>query len=1298
MKAKLLLFLICLLGLGVLSQAQTKKPYNNLIITEARINATPFNYIEFTNMGTETIDLSNFEFGTIGPWTQPFTADANNHFMLPAKQLAPGASFVIAVGSDFEPENWLRDPLHYSERITKPEMWKLADMILHRKEPNSNANDSITPKWNTMDTWNGRDCWYLRHHYLNDQGQKDSMIIDQVGGIFDEADGTSADKAHDVAGVLNATNTCVLVRKASITTGLTEFSSTEANADAAKLQFKNAAGLDLEDSEWIPVPILGVNNDYRSEPWRAVFWTVGNQVHAVLDENTLTPKNNKVVVDLNASTITIPWGIRRDDSIMYQFDRKPGLAWKYDYVASSADSAYISARTGDKLTLYVCGDQATIKEFTINVLPPTNDDNIVIPKNEFNYVTMFYNDLLLPYSGYRVTQGIPGMDTINHIDYATRVDTLFKYLEKAPQATWEIVFKDGVEKPDLTNGDILRVTSQSGQHKDYFLKLEKFIPSADAYLSSITWPDMPDWFKGDIAASYGWKGDTIPGFLPSKNEYVVTIPKDYDAIPALVFHKQQLDSKVEVKRATSLNWTPEDRTMTFTVTAENDTTINVYHVRFEKEKEDVNVQPFIADPFISQLVFQDEWNNPWLEIMNPGTAPLDLSHYMFVAGYITPAQALTSFNEINATDTYQAIAYRKYVPGKKWQDEASFTVQPRILEPDLAINPIVMPGDVFVMTQHGDGGTLPTYGNEVDVNFATGKNPWGFDMPWGNAIHEWSGGTFYMFKILNDSVVNGLKPATDPEDFELIETFGNGVGTDWVIGGEQVQQITSYFRKPNIYKGNPELAGSFGTTKENSEWYWTNQAYYQALNYGWPEQIYRVVDGIGSHIMNDITVYRSTVSSKVYKVSPGYSENETIKGLTTGTTVSTFYQNILKADPLQTLNVVAATTGNNLADADMITNGDTLVVLSADSTNTSKYVLEVTQQGLSANATLTSTKYTIEVTGTTGTIAGFNKNTLLKDVVAGVNVPAGATMTVVDQNDAYMSLRKLNYDSAYVDVLATDQVYFEVIAENGTTKVLYQLKPTTTASEAYVTSDIYHVDQQAYVIQYVPVGTSVTSLLANVTPAPGATMKVYDKAGFERTSGDVYRDDKLLVVSADNTNSTAYYFSMLNYNANLYFAFVTSNDYTVNQVNHLILGPALGTSIAEFVGKLYPSFGATMKVVGQDGTEHTGNLATGDALLVTAADGVTTATYKIQGVTDASVQASALIRMYPNPTTGKVIVQGLAKGNRVQVYNAAGVVLHNVIVDNATDFVSLQSQPAGIYIFIVSDGAQRINIQKIVKK
>ena len=1303
MKLKLLLLFLVVVGFSVLSDAQTKPKnvYNNLIITEAKLNRPEFNYAEITNMGAKTINLKEFEFGKVDPWTSVtngFPRSASNCIMLPDKSLAPGQSYVIAIATDWEPSMWFKNPTKYRERVAKPETYKRADLLLDADEYRGPGTlpDKITTGWAVLGSWGGRDCLFLRHHFIDDDGiTKDSMIVDQVNGMFTGTSGTRVDGAPvDVAGVLNATSTCVLIRRHSVTTGITELSSVTANLDAAKLQFTNNKGTDYKDSEWIPVPILGGDNDFSAEPWRALFWTYGNSVNATLDATTLVSKTGKVKVDLAASTISIPWGIRNKDSVMYQFNRKPGLAWKYACAATTQDSAYISARTGDKLTVYACGDVVSFKEFTINVLPATADDNIVVPKNGFNYTRMFYTKTWDSWSGMRVTDGVKGMDTISYVPFATRIDTLYKYLDKAPKASWKIVFANKVEQPDLKKGDILRVTSESGKVKDYFLKLRPYFPSNNAYLGSITWPDMPSYFKGDIAKAYGWAGDTIPGFIASKFDYVVKIPMDYDGIPALVFSKQQFSSKVVALRAKTLSGTAEDRTAKYTVTAESDTIVNTYTVRFEKEKDDANIQQYKAEPFISQFSWNDEWSRNWVEIVNPGTQPLDLSHYMIMCGQ---GDFPTIFNQNNGVGNY-SNAYQKYVPGRKWQSSDNWTVKPRILEPDFAVNAIVYPGDVFVMADHGGGGSWPFYGKEADVNFKTGKNPWGFNMSWGNAVTGWWGAT-YLCKILNDSIVSGLKPANNIADFELLDAFGQPNGNAWVVAGKTQGQIVGFTRKPELYKGNPVLTASFGTNATDCEWILRDRPYFDAIGIGWPQDIYKINDGLGSHNMNDITVYRSTVSSKLYKVSSGYGKKETIKGLTTGTTVSAFYLNIIKANELQTLKVKSQT--KTLAATDAISKGDTLIVLSADKVNTSKYIIDVTANGLSSNDLLTSTKFTVAQSGTTGTISGIAKNTKLKTVFAGVVVPAGASMTITDENDAYMSLVKLNYDTAYVDVIATDKIYFEVLAENGITKVRYQLKPTVIATDAYVTSDLYSVDQFGSLIQFVPAGTSVSTLMNNVTPAAGATMQIFDKAGYVRTMGGIYNDDKLVVTAADGKTIKAYYFSMLNFHVNTYLAYVISDDYQIDQVARTITGPKTATTLGELYGKLYPSFGATMKVLDKSGKESIlKDLSLDDQLLVTAADGKTIAIYQIKvDITKVADPLAQSIKMFPNPTSdGRVIVQGLVKGNRVRVFNSAGITLRDVIVENSTNCVSLVAQPAGIYVFVISNGDQHISIQKIVKK
>lgn len=560
----------------------------------------------------------------------------------------------------------------------------------------------------------------------------------------------------------------------------------------------------------------------------------------------------------------------------------------------------------------------------------------------------------------------------------------------------------------------------------------------NAYLGSITWPDMPLNFKGEVAISYGWKGDTIPSFDSLTMNYVLILPKAYQmSIPALTFSTRHPNSVVAVKRAKSLGGSVAERTITFTVTAEDSVITNVYSVLLKKEQDTID------------------------------------------------------------------------------------------------------------------------------------------------------------------------------------------------------------------------------------------------------------------------TLKNSTITSKFYKVSDGYSLNETIKGVLPWTPVSDFYSNITRVSELQTLRVFSAISGAELAAADKMYNGDTLVVVSADGKHTTKYILRVTSECLGCYTYLTSTIYTISVTGSTGTITGFPKYTLLKNVLAGVVIPKDATLTMVDQNDAYKTLVKLRFDTVYVNVQATSDVYFELIAENGMTKVLYQLMPISTPHDTYVTSDLYSVDQSASGIYYLLPGTSVASLFRNVTPAPGATMAVFDKEGFVRSSGIIYKDDRLVVTSKDGTTTKSYSFLESNFGGGgPYVAFVISDVYQIDQIHHTISGVPEGISFTGFRSKLYPGFGSTLKIIDANGNESAlATIVTGDRLLVTSADGTQITTYSITFTTGIDpVDVASAIKIFPNPTNGKVAVHRLEKGNRLRVLNPAGIAVHDVIADSSTETISLDDQPAGMYIFVVSTGTQLIKIQKITKK
>jgi len=1233
MRQKLLLLLMMVLSGALFAQTDTIR---TVVISEVRYDRADHWYVELTNMGTEAVNLSEFELLSNDPWsqfpdgrrwpTEPHRQDGR-WLMLPEQMLAPGESYVASAFHDWVEEQYAIDValFGYSQdhraHLTKPELKKLTDLPIHRAEsPTGDPSDSISVYNRLVDSWGGRDVIYLRHHPPG----ADSAVVDQVGGVFTDENGTNPNGGRlDVAGVSQATGNHTLVRRFDVKQGNLTF----------------VRGLDLSESEWIPLPVLREGGD-TYEPWRALFWTVKNHGDYNLDEATLT--SSTIDIDWTNHILTVPWGVRNDDSIMYQFNRVPGLAWHYHYnngEGSSEDSARVAVRTGDSLTIYAVGNDLDVIKWHIEAAAPTADANWVMPLRKRSP-----NDNEYPENGavYEVSHMVPGMDTISEIPFAGRVDSLYKYLEKAPNASWEIVWADGTERTDLKTGDILRVTAEDASTKDYFLKLQRYRPSRNAFLSAISWPDIPEDYKG----IFGWVGDTIPEFVRSKLSYKVTVPWDVDGIPALVAKNEDDNARHSVERAKTLSGSVADKTVTITSTAENDTTIMEYSIILEKEKNRDDVQPWKGEPFISQFTWKTEFSHTLVEIVNPGNVELDLSNYMFFCGYENDP-----VNAIAGWDTW-SDRYQKYIPGYKWEDEANWTVQRHMAVFDAQINPIVFPGDVFVMAEVNksmEDFLNYVYYDQIDIEFR--NNPWGEDYPGATAVYQWNGMNFYMWKILNDSIKLGLKPATDPNDFLLIETFGSGDGSAFAPIGVPTGQVSSYTRKPEVWHGEPQAQASFGATEEESQWTLVDENVLQARNYGWPEWRTLVPEGTGSHFMDEVTIFKSTVASLVYLVSSGYGMAEEVRGVVDGTTADDFMGSIIKANADQSLKVIAVADGTVLDGAAAVMNGDTLVVTSADSTNVSKYILEVTADGLSDDATLTSTEYTVAVDGATGTIGGMEYGTALSVVAANVVVPAGASMTIVDADDAYVPFVRLNFDTTYVDVTVTDQIFFEVIAEDGATKVLYQLQPNVTESDAFVTSDVFDINQTSLLIGLVPQGTNIISFFANLTPAPGATLKLIDKLGFERVEGTVVLDDKLIVTAKDGVTTKTYYLTLLDEVAN-YLAYVISDIYVVDQDALTITGVRGSQSVSEFKGNVTPAEGATMEVQNTGGSAKADAdmMAEADMLQVTAGNGVNVVTYVVAlDVTGMDDLNSGNIRVYPNPTTGLLHIAGAETGNRIRV-------------------------------------------------
>jgi hypothetical protein len=807
-----------------------------------------------------------------------------------------------------------------------------------------------------------------------------------------------------------------------------------------------------------------------------------------------------------------------------------------------------------------------------------------------------------------------------------------------------------------------------------------------------------------------------------------------DGIPALVAKTDNLNAKVQVNRATSLFGTTEQRTISFIVTAEDDSVTNTYNVELVKEIDPSKLQPYHADPFLSELVFWEQWSNSFGEVANPGNQPLDLSNYMFANQWSTsPAGVIAS----RMQPTEWLDRYDKYVPGYKWVNEAQWSVTPGILEQDLNVNAIVMPGDVFTFggiwtDAHTYPSWIPTYKwpvpDQLDIQFNmytnNGNKKWfpnGYTNPWGekisgngSPIRKWMNSSWYMFKILNDSIKQGLKPANDPNDFELIETWSMSSVANWVVGGKPANMITNWMRKPHIYKGNTgfEKDGSFGSDPETSEWNYTDQQYWQKRNAGWPLEILNIGNDIGQHFMYEPTQYKSTVSSIVYKVSEGYSWTETIRGLTTGTTVDNFLSGITKANEKQTLKVKRGDA--LLASGDAVVLNDVLEVMSADSVNTTKYVLNVTNEGLSSNAVLTSTRYTVTVEQEpksasadaavpgVGNIKGMEYGTALRTVLANITVPAGASLTVIDGKGAYVPLKMLNFDTTYVNVTVNSNIYLNVVAENGVTTINYQLIPSSSDNDAFLLSDIYNVVQKELLIQYVPRGTNVSTFMSNLVPSGKATMKLVNKAGQERLDGGVADDDKVVVTSANGKVTRTYYISKLSSEATpvtTYLAYILSAVYGIDQVAYKVAGVAGNETVSAFLAKISAAPGAAAYVVDKDGAVKTsGDINGSDMVKVISADGKMNVFYTFGPLTSADVLQANNIQLYPNPTNGEINVSGLKAGYRVQVYNSVGAAIRDINVQNSIERISLRNQPAGMYMIVVSDNNKMLGRYKAMKQ
>jgi hypothetical protein len=1322
----LILFSLLAFSTGIRAQDTRWDTIPDLIISELRLATYEIGYIELTNVGDVDLNLKDFKIATSYYYSGAVNQGPTGYAYLPDKVLQPGESFLVATVNDFGDLNYSEN-LYYGQENgwmmrTMPEVLEYVDLPVFCQETSPlDPRDSVSAEslrgTSQKPFLSLHDCGknvILEYHKGSDSVFVDLFFATATGdaSTFTYMDGLNNEALTAVAGVPRVVGAYYMGGSGQWP-GAPEYTVVrKTSVQHGSVVWDEQRGTDPDNSEWIVVPAAH-NARLSLWEWSKYFTTIGRHGNGTIDETNVT--SDEITIDWGNHKMSVPWGIRRFN-IMDHINVGDNITWQFIQNGNSEDSTHVYVCTGDKLVLFATGDSRQEVEFDLETVAP-NDQTAALVQ-----------PLLIPpdYGRlYEISYDIPGMDTIWGMDYGLRVDSLYKYIEKAEGATWKLICIDGLpDRADLKRGDLLRVTN-GAVTKDYYLAVSAVpIVNNNPYLQFIKWPDVPSVLRTN---SLWNNNDIIPNFFSVVKNYIVKLPSGTKDVPALTVIPQNVNASVTIESASTLNGLPEDRTTRITVVSEDGLNTVVYTVRFDVETSSSNIQPVVAEPIFTRFVPALGVNDNMMAIGNPGTTNIDLSNYVVcnALGGTSPDQVLP-----RALSAY-GFRYFAYVPGYDYGTEAEWNANPGIIHPDYQVNPIIPPGRCFVMVDRVDGfwwylyslgGTVNRsdmmLNPYIDVAFCNINQKTPIDQDpekyykqgctfieagwdWYGAVSQTRDLQFQqLYKIVGDSVKQGLKAVgSDLTDYQLIDMMGTYDNTFWepITGlgpGRPVPDKIwdpgwgflpwSIERKPNIWKGNPLPGGSWGTA-ETSEWTMLNYLDFNPNQsvIGFWQAAWQIGLGIDYHLFDPVTDNSSTVLSHVYKVSGGYTSPQTITGVITGTTVADFMVNIIKKNPDQTLEVL------HKGSTDAVVSADTLKVTSKDATNITKYLLTVSDVGLSDNALLVAkagSGLTVEVSGSDGTVSGIKFGTTLEALLTNLIKPANSTLRVIDVSGNLVPMKYTTAEGSYMTVKASENISLEVTSENSENTITYELAiDEFTDDVAYLTSNIYDVNQEVQLVSLIPLGVRVPVLLSNLQANKGATVIVVDKVGSERTAGNVAVDDNILVTSPDGTVTKIYWLSFMGQRQGT-LAYVTSDVLVVDQEQLTISGIPKNTPLNIFMGLVTPAPFATINVYDAEGTLVTsGNIGEGFTLKVTSGDNTKTVEYDLSVLVTIPNTEIELVKIYPNPATDQITIEGLRENSTVTITSILGnkvKVLNSMNIHNAT--ISVGDLPAGIYLITIT--------------
>jgi hypothetical protein len=155
----------------------------------------------------------------------------------------------------------------------------------------------------------------------------------------------------------------------------------------------------------------------------------------------------------------------------------------------------------------------------------------------------------------------------------------------------------------------------------------------------------------------------------------------------------------------------------------------------------------------------------------------------------------------------------------------------------------------------------------------------------------------------------------------------------------------------------------------------------------------------------------------------------------------------------------------------------------------------------------------------------------------------------------------------------------------------------------------------------------------------------------------------------------------------------------IDQLDYMIHGVDGTTTISDFYSKITPVIGATAVVTDSEGNEKvSGDIDRDDMVKVTSVDGAVTTIYTFGNLTGVETEVYDQVQLYPNPTNGDLNVSGVKEGSRIRVYNSVGAIISDIKVHSNIEIISLDNQPAGMYMIVISDNEKMIGRYKALRK